>query len=166
MESSKNSYIQVIRDMYIGAATCIQTQGGLTKYFPTSVGLHQGSALSPYYFDLVMDVLIRDLQEDVLWCMLFADNVLLVDKTKEGVEGKLELSRFTLESKGFCLSRSKTEYMECNFSSNRSSGGFVTLSDQVINKSICFIYLGSIVQSDGEIDRDIISRIQVGLKYY
>ncbi|KAH0467473.1 hypothetical protein IEQ34_004711 [Dendrobium chrysotoxum] len=58
--------------------------------------------------------------------------------------------------------RSKTEYMECNFSNNRPSEGIVTLADQVINKSTRFRYLGSIVQSDGDIDGDIISRIQVG----
>ncbi|KAH0468862.1 hypothetical protein IEQ34_002094 [Dendrobium chrysotoxum] len=159
------------------------------------VGLNQGSALSPYLFALVMDVLTRHLQEDVPWCMLFADDILLIDKTREGVEvmdvltrhlqedvpwcmlfaddillidktregveGKLELWRPMLESKGFCLSRSKTEYMECNFSSNRPSERIVTLGDQVINKSTRFRYLGSIVRSDGEIDGDIISRIQV-----
>ncbi|KAI0526895.1 hypothetical protein KFK09_002488 [Dendrobium nobile] len=94
--------------------------------------------------------------------MLFADDILLVDKTREGVEGKLELWMSTLEFKGFRLSRSKTKYMECNFSSNRSSEGIVTLGDQVINKSTHFRYLESIVQSDSEINGDIISRIQVG----
>ncbi|PKU76023.1 integrator complex subunit 11 [Dendrobium catenatum] len=84
-----NAYIQIIKDMYAGAITCVQTQGGLTKYFPISVGLHQGSALSPYLFALVLDVLTRHLQEDVPWCMLFADDILLVDKTREGVEGNL-----------------------------------------------------------------------------
>ncbi|KAI0501594.1 hypothetical protein KFK09_016539 [Dendrobium nobile] len=109
-----------------------------------------------------MDVLTRHLQKDLPWCMLFADDILHVDKTREGVESKFELWRSTVEFKGFHLSRSKTENMVCNFSNNRSSGGFVTLSDQVINKCIHFRYLGSIVQSDGEIQRNIISRIQVG----
>ena len=109
-----------------------------------------------------MDVLIRHLHEDVPWCMLFADDILLVDKTREGVHKKLELWRSTLEYKGFRLSRSKTEYMECNFSCRSSSGGLVTLSVQVIKKSERFRYLGSIVQNDGEIDGDVISRIQVG----
>ncbi|KAH0454287.1 hypothetical protein IEQ34_016211 [Dendrobium chrysotoxum] len=147
---------------YAGAITCVQTQGGLSKYFPISVGLHQGSALSLYLPALVMDVLTRHLPEDVPWCMLFADDIPFVDKIREGVKAKLEVWRSTLESKGFRLSRSKTEYMECNFSSNRPCGGIVTLGNQVINKSTRFRYLGSIVQSDGEIDGDIISRIQVG----
>ena len=64
--------------MYVGAITCVQTQGGLTKYFPISIGLHQRLALSPNLFALVMDVLTRHLQEDVPWCMFFADDIFLL----------------------------------------------------------------------------------------
>ena len=48
--------------------------------------------------------------------MLFADDVVLVDESRAGVNRKLELWRCTLESKGFRLSRTKTEYMMCDFS--------------------------------------------------
>ena len=40
--------------------------------------------------------------------MLFANDVVLVDESRAGVNGKLELWRRTLESKGFRLSRTKT----------------------------------------------------------
>jgi hypothetical protein len=42
--------------------------------------------------------------------------VVLVDESGMGVDQKLELWRRTLEAKGFRLSRSKTEYMKCDFS--------------------------------------------------
>ena len=45
----------------------------------------------------------------------FADDVVFVDESRAGVNRKLELSRQTLESKGFRLSRAKTEYMRCDF---------------------------------------------------
>jgi len=48
--------------------------------------------------------------------MLFADDIVLVDETGPEVNAKLELWRQTLESRGFRLSRTKTEYMECKFS--------------------------------------------------
>ena len=48
--------------------------------------------------------------------MLFADDIVLVDETRTGVNAKLELWRQTLESRDFRLSRAKTEYMECKFS--------------------------------------------------
>ncbi|PKA65711.1 integrator complex subunit 11 [Apostasia shenzhenica] len=53
------AYIQVIKDMYEGAVTCVRTQGGLTKDFPITVGLYQGSALSLYLFALIMEVMTR-----------------------------------------------------------------------------------------------------------
>ena len=40
--------------------------------------------------------------------MLFADDIVLVDETRAGVNAKLELWRQTLESRGFKLSRAKT----------------------------------------------------------
>jgi len=103
-----NTYIQVINNMYAKYVTCVQTQGSLTKYFPYSIILHQVSALCPYIFALVIDAFTRPLQGDVSRYMLFADDILLVDKTREGVKGKFELWRSTLEYKDFCLSRSKT----------------------------------------------------------
>ena len=74
------------------------------------LSVQQGSALSPYLFDLVMDEVTRDIQGEIPWCMLFADDVVLVDKSRAGVNRKLELWRRTLESKGFRLSRTKTYF--------------------------------------------------------
>ena len=59
--------------------------------------------------------------------MLFADNVVLVDETQAGENRKLELWRKTLESKGFRLSRTKIEYMRCDFSGVVKAEGDVSL---------------------------------------
>ena len=58
---------------------------GNTTDFPINIGLHQGSALSSYLFALVMDEVIRDIQGEISWCMLFADDVVLVDESRVGV---------------------------------------------------------------------------------
>ncbi|XP_059295343.1 uncharacterized protein LOC132048659 [Lycium ferocissimum] len=47
--------------------------------------------------------------------MLFADDIVLIEETHGGFYAKLEVWRHTLESKGFRLSRTKTEYLECKF---------------------------------------------------
>jgi hypothetical protein len=65
----------------------------------------------------VIDEVTRDIQRDIPWCMLFADDVVLVDESREGVNRKLELWRQALESKGFRISRTKTEYIICDFGS-------------------------------------------------
>jgi hypothetical protein len=58
----------------------------------------------------------RDIQGDIYWCMLFIDDVILMNESMIGVDQKLELWRRTLEAKGFRLSRYKTEYLKCDFS--------------------------------------------------
>ena len=65
--------------------------------------------MSPYLFALVTDEVARDTQGDISWCMLFADDVVLVDESRAVVNRKLELWRRTLESKGFRFSRTKTD---------------------------------------------------------
>ena len=104
-------YIRVIKDMYEGGQTSVRTLGGVSNDFAISLGLHQGFALSPFLFTLVLDELTREIQDEVPWCMLFADDIILIDVTRQGVNDRLERWRHTLEATGFRLSRSKTEYL-------------------------------------------------------
>ena len=69
-----------------------------------TIGLHQGSALSLYLFTLIMDELIAHIQEEVPWYMLFVDNIVLVDESRDCVNAKLETWWEALESKGFKIS--------------------------------------------------------------
>jgi len=94
--------------------------------------------------------------------MLFADDIVLIDETRQGVNDKLERWRHTLEARGFRVSRSKTEYLYCCFSGRVDAGGEVTLDGRVIPKVDKFKYLGSIIQQNGDIDEDINQRIKVG----
>ncbi|GMP83986.1 hypothetical protein CsSME_00037701 [Camellia sinensis var. sinensis] len=154
-------YIDVIRDMYEGVVTTIRSPVGEANEFPITVGLHQGSTLSPYLFTLVMDELTKNIQDDVSWCMYFADDIVLVDETREEVNTKLEIWRKAFKSKRFRISRAKTEYMECKFSnSNNKSRGEVKIENQELPKSEHFRYLGSIITTAGEIDADVAHRIK------
>ena len=93
--------------------------------------------------------------------MLFADDIVLVDETRAGVNAKLKLWRQTLESRGFRLSRVKIEYMECKFSKQGiRDHSIVRLDGQEILMSSHFKYLGSIIQKDEEINGDVNHMIQ------
>ena len=68
----------------------MRTQDGTTEDFPITIGLHQGSTLSPYLFTLVLDVLTEHIQELALRCMLFPDDIVLLGESREEVNGRLE----------------------------------------------------------------------------
>ncbi|KAF3645330.1 putative pre-mRNA-processing factor 6-like [Capsicum annuum] len=105
-----------------------------------------------------MDVLTRRIQREVPWCMLFADDVVLIDETRGGVSDKLEVWRQTLDP-----SRSKIEYVECKFNDvRRENEVVVKLESQEVGKRESFKYLGSVIQSNGEIDEDVSHRIGAG----
>ena len=50
-------YIKLVQDMYAGNETMVRCTAGVTEAFTVKVGLHQGSALSPLLFSVVMDTL-------------------------------------------------------------------------------------------------------------
>jgi hypothetical protein len=57
----------------------------------------------------MMNEITKDIQGDIPWCMLFADDVVLIDESRIGVDQKQKLWRRTLKSKSFRPSRTKSE---------------------------------------------------------
>jgi hypothetical protein len=88
-------------------------------------------------------------------------DVILVDESRTGVDQELELWRQTLEVKVFTLSRYKMEYMKCDFSATTQEKGNGKLDGQVVPKKDIFRYLTSMLQKNGNIDKDISHRIKV-----
>ena len=127
-------YIKAIRDMYDRVSTNIQTPVGITKPFPVKVGLNQGSALSPFIFTVIMEKISISIWETVPWCMLFADNIVLVAKSREEVSNKLDERREALEGKGLRISRTKNEYLCCDFSGTSPVGEPVVSIDKAVVK--------------------------------
>ncbi|XP_047267018.1 uncharacterized protein LOC107853402 [Capsicum annuum] len=157
------AYIRAIKDMYEGAKTRVRIVGGDSEHFLVLIGLHQGSTLSPFLFSLVMDVLTRSIQGEVPWYLLFADDIVLIDESRQGINDKLEVWKQILESKGFKLSRTKTEYLEFKFSDSRQEEVVeVKLDSQAVCKRDSFKYLGSTIQGNSEIDEDVSHRIGTG----
>jgi hypothetical protein len=79
-------YITLIKDIYDNVVTSVRTSDRDTNDFPINTGLHQGSALSPYLFTLMMDEVTRDIQGGIPWCMIFTDDVVLVDENRMEVD--------------------------------------------------------------------------------
>jgi len=58
-------YTRVIRDMYERVRTIVRTAIGDTQDFSIDIELHQGSALNPFLFTIVMDELTREIQNEI-----------------------------------------------------------------------------------------------------
>ncbi|KAK3535533.1 hypothetical protein QTP70_016803, partial [Hemibagrus guttatus] len=152
-------YNRVVQDMYERSRTVERCAVGQTEEFNVEVGLHQGSALSPFLFAMVMDQLSEEVRQESPWTMMFADDIVICSESREQVEENLERWRFALERRGMKVSHSKTEYMCVN---EREGSGTVRLQGEEVKKVQEFKYLGSTVQSNGECAKEVKKRVQAG----
>ncbi|KAK3525130.1 hypothetical protein QTP86_017596, partial [Hemibagrus guttatus] len=98
-------YVRVVQDMYERSRTVVRCAVGQTEEFNVEVGLHQGSALSPFLFAIVMDQLSEEVRQESPWTMMFADDIVICSESREQVEENLERWRFALERRGMKVSR-------------------------------------------------------------
>ena len=154
-------YVRIVQDMYDGSTTAVRCAVGVTEGFEVKVGLHQGSALSPCLFAMMMDRMTDEIREEAPWTMMFADDIVICSESKEQVEEKLERWRYALERRGMKVNRRKTEYMCVNERQDNSSRT-VKMQGEEVAKVEDFKYLGSTVQSNGECGREVKKRVQAG----
>lgn len=81
---------------------------------------------------------IRPILGEILWCMVLANDIVLVDEIIDVSNAKLKIMRLALESKGFKLSRSKTKHMECCFGTDNHNKAYGMLCIQLGELGIFF----------------------------
>jgi len=75
--------VSAVMSMYTGAKTVIRTVYGKSNDFSVKVGMHQGSALSPLLFVIVMVALSREFRVALPWELLYADDLVVTAETEE-----------------------------------------------------------------------------------
>ena len=110
----QEKYVRLVQDMYEESETVVRCAIGTTESFKVKVGLHQRSALSPFLFAVIMDRLTDEVERGTPWTMLFADDIVICNETREEVERRLECWRYVLKRRGMKVIGSKTEYLCIN----------------------------------------------------
>ncbi|CAK1592911.1 unnamed protein product [Parnassius mnemosyne] len=101
--------------MYRNSDSIVRTAVGDTTPFPITIGVHQGSVLSPYLFSVILDELSASVQKlPQPWLLMYADDIALVDRDKGRLTRRVHAWREALENGGLKLNVAKTEYMACN----------------------------------------------------
>nr|GEU99073.1 ataxia telangiectasia mutated family protein [Tanacetum cinerariifolium] len=133
-------YIRVITDMYDGAKTHARTSIESTEFFLVDVGLHQGLEIRPYLFALILDELSRGIQEDIPWCLIFADDIVLVSESAE-------------------------EYLRDDFGIGEIAHNKevdIHIGDMIILLKESFWYFGSLLRKSKRIDEEVTNQIKGG----
>jgi len=125
------AYIRGFKDMYEGVKMGVKTSVRDTEDFPIGTDSMR-FRFKPFFFTIVLDELTKGVQDELPWYMHFADGIVLIDVTRDGLNIKLEQLRHTLKCRRFRLSRSKTEYLKCGFSGVKGNSGEFTMGSVTI----------------------------------
>ena len=77
-----------VMSLYKGCKTAVSVDGERSSSFSVKVGVHQGIALSPLLFIMVMDVLTEDVRDGSLMELLYADDLVLCGESLNEVVDK------------------------------------------------------------------------------
>ena len=77
-----------VMSLYKGCKTVVSVDGELSSSFSVKIGVHQGSALNPLLFIMVMDVLTEDVRYGSLMELLYAEDLVLCEQALNGVMEK------------------------------------------------------------------------------
>ena len=119
------------------------------------VGLHQGSALRPFLFAMIMDRMKDDIRLKSPWNVMFADDIVICNESREGVERELEKWR------AMKVSRSITRYM-CVNGKKEEEKETIKVQGVAIARVSDFKYLGVTLQSNGDSSVELKKRVQAG----
>ena len=73
----------LVMSMYTGVKIYVRTVYGNSNGFEVKVSMHQGSALSPLLFVIVMEALPREFRVPLLWALLYADDLVVTAETED-----------------------------------------------------------------------------------
>ena len=101
--------VRAVMSLYKGAKTRVRVGSGMSEEFGVKVGVHQGSVLSPLVFSIVVDVVTENAREGLMSEILYADDLVLMSESMEGLREKFWKWKDAFESKGLKVNLGKTK---------------------------------------------------------
>ena len=103
--------ITLIMSLYQNSMSQVRIAGVLSEKFPVSVGVHQGSVMSPLLFNIVLEEVARDCRIGDPWELLYADDLVLTAETKQEVVEMFGRWREAMEYRGLKINLAKTKLL-------------------------------------------------------
>ena len=149
-------------ETYQDCKTAVRTTEGLSREFEIGVDLHQGSALSPLLFAVIIDVLSEHLRAENLWELLFADDLAIMADSEEQLHERLLKWQECLEKYGLKMNVKKTETMVCSKNGEEQVNSR-DMHGEKLKQVKSFKYLGSLINNKGGCEKEVQARVSASL---
>ena len=162
--------INIIRDLYNKAKSCIRLNNNFTEWFETTIGVRQGCLLSPDLFNLFLENILAEAFEDcknlginVDGCRLkdlrFADDIALIADSEDDLQTLIQQVHAVSKKYGMEISIPKTKAMI--FSRDDQLQVNIKLDGTSLEQVNRFKYLGVTLTPSNDSTSEIQSRLML-----
>jgi hypothetical protein len=168
------NFYNTIHSMYSQSMSCVKIGHKHTDMFPSRIGVRQGDILSPNLFKIFINDLPTEFDNNCdpvtifnknISCLLYADDVVLLSKSKDGLQNCLNSLHKYCNSWGLSVNKKKTKIIVFNKAGRLLNLKF-QLGDEVLENVRSYKYLGILFTSSGTFSYAKTELYKKGLKAY
>ena len=151
--------VRAIAKIYHNSESCVLLDGEYSRFFGVNTGVLQGDTLAPFLFIIVLDYILKQVPTALsinthhdrrLADLDFADDVALLDDSREDATDHIEQFAALSRSAGLNINYNKTKVLYVNLSKEN-----ITCDDNAIEAVDDFKYLGAYIMTT---QRDLLYR--------
>ena len=164
-------FFNVIKSMYRDSETCVKIGGKRTAFFKNNVGVKQGEVMSPILFNLYINDIAEHLTDadspelngNKIDCLLYADDLVMVSTSEEGLQKKLNSLEKYCAKWRLRINESKTMVMQVSKCGRLPPKTF-KINDVELTNTKTYKYLGIVFDSAGNFNQARINMNERGQK--
>ena len=156
-----NRFCDIIQAMYQNLQSSVQLPCGISMPFQSKVGLKQGCNLSPMLFNIFINGLIKKLGETdgdapmlgeiPVGCLFYADDLVLISETKEGLQRSIDTLYEFINEWFLEVNLSKTKCLIFEKRNRDTAPGQWMIGEELIEVTKSYCYLGVVFDNTGSL---------------
>ena len=158
-------FSKVIQHMYSNTGVSIKLSDGMTESFKSNIGVKQGCVMSPTLFNIFISDFPESLKEvdcapvklhDILIrCLLFADDIVLLSESAEGLQNSLNKLEEYCSKWLLTVNTKKTKVLIMNKGGQTLNNHKFTLNNETLDIVKEYKYLGLMLNNSGSFVKSI-----------
>ena len=170
------TFYRVIKQQYINTKSSLKYKEYISDYFHISRGVKQGDSLSPTLFNIFINDITKNFEDkqstplqlidSKIGSLLFADDLLILSETKEGLQNSLNNLSTYCDNWQLSLNINKTKTMIFTQSKHKIEQSFVTYKNKAVDNTTEYSFLGILIKNNGNLSQSTLNLTKKAKKVF